>query len=61
MNDWLYWLSNVLPLSYAVDALTEAQQSTTLTAGMIADLAIVAGCSLAALAFGAATLRRQTP
>ncbi len=61
MNDWLYWLSNVLPLSYAVDALVEAQASATVTGSMAGDLAIIVGCVLAALALGAATLRRRTP
>jgi len=57
----------VLPLSYAVDAMG------VLTAGgpgggsggaggsVWADLAVVAGFALAALALGAVTLRRRTP
>jgi ABC-2 type transport system permease protein len=61
MADVLYWISNVLPLSYAVDALVAAQTSASLTAEMVTDLLVVAGCALAALALGAATLRRRTP
>jgi ABC-2 type transport system permease protein len=61
MADVLYWISNVLPLSYAVDALVAAQTTSSLTADMAVDLLVVAGCALAALALGAATLRRRTP
>jgi ABC-2 type transport system permease protein len=51
----------VLPLTWAYDAL---YRTATLgeTGGPVArDAAIVAGCSLLALAAGAATLRRRTP
>ena len=61
MADVLYWISNALPLSYAVDALVAAQTTSSLTADMTVDLLVVAGCALAALALGAATLRRRTP
>ena len=57
----LHWVSNVLPLSYALDALSAARTSSTLTAGMTLDLVVVAGCVVAALALGAATLRRRSP
>ena len=61
MAQVLRWASDVLPLSYAVDALTSARSSSTLTAGMTADLLVIVGCVLAALALGAATLRRRSP
>ncbi|HVQ89941.1 MAG TPA: ABC transporter permease [Mycobacteriales bacterium] len=57
----LRWASDVLPLTYAVDALTEARTASTVTAAMTADGLIVIGCIVAALALGAATLRRRTP
>jgi len=57
----LRWVSDVLPLSYALDALSAARTSSTLTAEMTLDLVIVAGCVVAALALGAATLRRRSP
>jgi ABC-2 type transport system permease protein len=57
----LRWISNVLPMSYAIDALKAARTSSTLTSGMVLDLGIVVGCVLAALALGAVTLRRRTP
>jgi ABC-2 type transport system permease protein len=61
MSSVLHWVSDVLPLTYAVDALDQARTSATVTASMIGDGVIVFGCILAALALGAATLRRRTP
>ena len=51
-------ISDVLPLSYAVDAM---QTVATTTDGTIwSDLLVVAGFTVAGLALGALTLRRQT-
>lgn len=58
---WLEWISNVLPLSYAVDALHEVATNAGTTGVMWRDLGIVAGFALVALALAAATLRRRTP
>ncbi|TNC23926.1 ABC transporter permease [Amycolatopsis alkalitolerans] len=59
---WLLnWLSNVMPLSYAVEALGEVTSSSTVDVTLIRDLLVVAGCTLLALVLGAATLRRRTP
>ena len=52
-------ISDVLPLSYAVDAMREVQ--AVADPSVTGDLAVVVGFSLALLAFGAATLRRRTP
>lgn len=52
-------VSDVLPLSYAVDAM-EALATTTDTAQVWRDVAVVAAFAVAALALGAATLRRRT-
>jgi ABC-2 type transport system permease protein len=60
MADVLHWISNVLPMSYAVDALTAARTESGLDAGTVTDVVVVAGCVVAALALGAATLRRRT-
>ena len=59
MPDVLGAISDVLPLSYAVDAMTHLTVSTS-TAEVWGDLAVVAGFVLAGLALGAATLRRRT-
>jgi ABC-2 type transport system permease protein len=56
----LEWVSNVLPLSYAVDAMTTLTQSTE-TGDVWQDLAVVAAFAAAGLVLGAATLRRRTP
>jgi ABC-2 type transport system permease protein len=53
-------VSSVLPLSYAVDAMTTLTETAT-TADVWGDLAVVAAFALAGLALGAATLRRRTP
>ena len=56
----LGWLSDLLPLSYAVDAMSTLTR-TAETADVWADLAVVAGFAVAGLLLGAATLRRRTP
>jgi ABC-2 type transport system permease protein len=60
MTPVLEWLSNVMPLSYAVDALAQVTQSADIDATLVRNLLIVAGCGLLALVLGAATLRRRT-
>ncbi len=52
-------ISNVLPLSYAVDAMSHLVVSST-TAEVWGDIAVVVGFVLAGLTLGAATLRRRT-
>ncbi|MEU0794939.1 ABC transporter permease [Amycolatopsis sp. NPDC005961] len=59
---WLLrWLSDVMPLSYAVEALTRVTASSTIDAVILRNLVVVACCALLALVLGAATLRRRTP
>lgn len=60
LPDALGAISDVLPLSYAVDAMTSLQSSAGLTSQVWLDLAVVAGFVLALLVLGAATLRRRT-
>lgn len=57
---WLELLSNVMPLSYAVDALQQVSTHAEPTATMWRDIAVVAGFAVVALALAAATLRRRT-
>ncbi len=52
-------ISDVLPLSYAVDAMQELVVSEA-TGEVWRDIAVVVGFALAALGLGAATLRRRT-
>lgn len=61
MTPVLEWLSNVMPLSYAVDALESVTRSNELDGVFARNLVIVAGSGLLALVLGAATLRRRTP
>ncbi|MDV6274867.1 ABC transporter permease [Rhodococcus erythropolis] len=58
---WLEWISNVLPLSYAVDALQQVSMYADATGQMWRDLAVMAGFAAAALSLAAATLDRRTP
>jgi len=61
MTPVLEWLSNVMPLSYAVEALESTTRSNELGGTLVRDLVIVAGSAVLALILGAATLRRRTP
>ncbi|WP_410672669.1 ABC transporter permease [Amycolatopsis sp. cmx-4-68] len=59
---WLLrWLSDVMPLSYAVEALNRVTASAGVDAVVLRNLVVVACCALLALVLGAATLRRRTP
>ena len=60
MAGWMQAISDVMPMSYAVEALQELGSHADATATMWRDLAIIAGCVIVALLFGAATLRRRT-
>jgi ABC-2 type transport system permease protein len=53
-------VSDVLPLSYAVDAMTAVTSADGVGEDLLRDLAVVVGFAVAALAGGAATLRRRT-
>lgn len=61
MAELLNWLSDVMPLSYAVDALTHVTRSEDFTATLAQDLVIISGSAVLALVLGAVTLRRRTP
>jgi ABC-2 type transport system permease protein len=56
----LHRLSDVFPLSYAVDGVTRAASSSAWTGALSVDLAVVCACVPLALALGAATLRRRS-
>lgn len=57
----LHAISDVMPLSYAVDALQRVAVGTTLGGLYWRDVAILTACVLAGLCLAAATLRRRTP
>lgn len=60
MHPVLEALSDVLPMSYAVDGMNEVLMHTDVTAAFVRDALVVAGCALLVLAVGAATLKRRT-
>jgi ABC-2 type transport system permease protein len=60
MATLLNWFSDVMPLSYAVDAMKIVTTSPDVTQNLVRDIVIVAGSTLLVLALGAATLRRRT-
>ncbi|MGZ8801419.1 MAG: ABC transporter permease [Mycobacterium sp.] len=61
LPDWLQWISNVLPASYALEALQEVGAHPELTWVAVRDIAVVIGFAVLALGLAAATLRRRTP
>lgn len=60
MEGWLQAVSDVLPLSYAVEALAEVGANADPTGTMWRDVGIVAGAVVVALVLAAATLRRRS-
>ncbi|TDU90599.1 ABC-2 type transport system permease protein [Kribbella voronezhensis] len=56
----LHGVSDVLPLSYAVDAVSGVARGNGFGAGAGSDALVVAGFIVAALVLGAATLKRRT-
>ena len=61
LPEWLQWVSNVLPASYALEALREVGAHPDLTATAARDIAVVIGFAVVAMCLAAATLRRKTP
>ena len=60
MQTALSYASDVLPMSYAVDAMTRVSTTSGVGGDLWRDLAVVAGSALLVLGLGAATLRRRT-
>ncbi|OBG19482.1 antibiotic ABC transporter permease [Mycolicibacterium celeriflavum] len=61
LPDWLQWISNVLPASYALEALRQVGAYPEPTFIAVRDMAAVIGFAVLALCLAAATLRRRTP
>jgi ABC-2 type transport system permease protein len=55
----LQWFSDVMPLTYSVDAMKQVTNYSTWTSALTGDLLIVVGFVIAALIFGSVTIRRQ--
>ncbi|KDQ67959.1 ABC transporter permease [Streptomyces halstedii] len=60
MHPVLEAVSDVLPMSYAVDGMNQVLTRTEVTADFYRDILVVAGSALLVLSLGAATLRRRT-
>ncbi|MGH3978867.1 MAG: ABC transporter permease [Pseudonocardiaceae bacterium] len=60
MAGWLDALSRVMPLRYAAQGMVELTGAPTVPAAVWTNLGVVTGIAVAALALGAATLRRRT-
>jgi ABC-2 type transport system permease protein len=60
MAEPLRRLSDVFPLTYAVDGMQPVVASPEVTGGLITDVTVIGACILAFLGLGAATLPRRT-
>jgi ABC-2 type transport system permease protein len=60
MTTVLRWVSDVMPMSYAVEAMQQLTSHSAMTGTLVRDIAVIAGCGVLALVLGAATLRRRT-
>ena len=60
LPDVLRWLSDVLPLSYAVDAMKTVSASAAPRADVASDATVIVLWVIAALVLGSLTLRRRT-
>jgi ABC-2 type transport system permease protein len=56
----LQWLSDVFPLTYAVDGMQRVVASAEVTGELVTDLAVVVGCVAGFLVLGAVTLQRRS-
>lgn len=55
----LQWFSDVMPLTYSVDAMKQVTVYSTWTATLTRDLTVIVVFGVAALILGSATIRRQ--
>jgi ABC-2 type transport system permease protein len=60
LPDFLHWVSNLLPLSYAVDAMKSVSASADPLAEVAQDAAVIVGWVVLSLVLGSLTLRRRT-
>jgi len=60
MADWLRWLSDIFPLTYAVEAVKELSAHSTITDTLQKDLLILGCWLVGALVVASLTLRRRS-
>ena len=56
----LQWVSDAMPLTYAVEGMQRVAASSDVTGGLVTDLVVITGFIVGCLALGAATLPRQS-
>ncbi|MBX6765854.1 MAG: ABC transporter permease [Actinomadura rubrobrunea] len=61
MASWLEAVSDVLPLTYAVDAMQRVSREPDVGGELVRDIVVIAACAVLALLLAAATLRRRPP
>lgn len=59
MAEALQWFSNILPLTYSVDAMKYLVAHSGWSGQLVRDLLVVAGFTVTALVLGSITIRRQ--
>lgn len=59
MTPFLQWLSDIMPLTYSVDAMKLITVNEHWTADLTRDLLVVTGFAIGALLLGSLTIRRQ--
>jgi ABC-2 type transport system permease protein len=60
MATLLHWFSDILPMTYAYDALIRLSTLASWSTDLTKDLSIIVGVTILALVLGAATLPRRT-
>ncbi len=55
----LQWFSDIMPLTYSVDAMKQVTENSSWTTSLTVDLLVVTGFAVTALLLGSATIRRQ--
>jgi len=61
LPNWLQWISNAMPASYALEALRDVGAHPDLTSTAARDIAVVVAFAVVGMGLAAATLRRRTP
>ncbi|MGX9672954.1 ABC transporter permease [Mycobacterium sp. HM-7] len=61
LPDWLRWISNALPATYALEALRGVADHADITGTTVRDIVIVIAFAVVTMCLAAATLRRRTP
>lgn len=60
LTDVLRWLSDIMPMSYAVDAMQQVSAGASWSRAVNRDIGVILGFTAGALVGGALTLRRRT-